>query len=55
MDIIDFVMHKEKTEQHNALLKWTEIIHYLEGKINNQKKQNKKNPTEELNMSRKQR
>jgi len=34
MDIIDFIMHKENTDKHNALLKCAEIISYFEGKIN---------------------
>lgn len=38
MDIIDFVMHKENTDKHSALLKCTEIIHYYEGKTNHQQK-----------------
>ena len=36
MDIIDFVMHKENADKHNALLKCTEIINYYEGKTNHQ-------------------
>jgi DNA primase len=38
MDIIDFVMHKENTDKHGALLKCIEIIHYYEGKVNHQQK-----------------
>jgi DNA primase len=38
MDIIDFVMHKENTDKHNALLKCTEIINYFEGKAQHQHK-----------------
>jgi DNA primase len=34
LDVIDFVMHKEATEKHNALLKCVEIINYFEGKVN---------------------
>ena len=38
MDIIDFVMHKENADKHNALLKCTEIINYFEGKAQHQHK-----------------
>ncbi|WP_301922648.1 CHC2 zinc finger domain-containing protein [Ferruginibacter sp.] len=38
LDVIDFVLHKENTDKHNALLKCTEISHYFEGKINRQQK-----------------
>jgi len=38
MDIIDFVLHKENTDKHNALLKCAEIIQYFEGKTNYQQK-----------------
>ena len=33
MDVIDFVMYKENTDKHNALLKCAEIINYFEGKL----------------------
>jgi DNA primase len=33
MDVIDFVMHKENTDKHHALLKCAEIISYYEGKL----------------------
>ena len=38
MDIIDFVMHKENLDKHNALLKCAEIIHYYEGKTQHHQK-----------------
>jgi DNA primase len=38
MDTIDFVMHKENMDKHNALLKCAEIINYYEGKVNHQQK-----------------
>jgi DNA primase len=38
LDVIDFVLHKENTDKHNALLKCTEIINYFEGKVNHQQK-----------------
>jgi len=38
LDVIDFVMHKENTDKHQALLKCTEIINYYEGKVNHQQK-----------------
>ncbi len=34
IDVIDFVMHKENTDKHHALLKCTEIIGYYQGKVN---------------------
>jgi len=33
LDVIDFVMYKENTDKHTAILKCIEIIHYYEGKI----------------------
>jgi DNA primase len=38
LDVIDFVMHKENTDKHNALLKCAEIINYFEGKVQHQQK-----------------
>lgn len=38
LDIIDFVMHKENTDKHNALLKCAEIMNYYEGKTQHQQK-----------------
>ncbi len=38
MDIIDFVLHKENTNKHNALLKCAEIVNYFEGKVQHQLK-----------------
>jgi len=54
LDIIDFVMHKENTDKHNALLKCAEIIHYLEGKVNHQQKPITTNETAQLSMSKEQ-
>jgi len=54
MDIIDFVMHKENTAKHNALLKCAEIIHYYEGKVSHQQKPIISNLTAELTISREQ-
>lgn len=54
MDIIDFVMHKENTDKHNALLKCTEIINYFEGKTTHQQKPIITNPAAELTMNREQ-
>ncbi len=33
MDVIDFVMYKENTDKHHALLKCAEIISYYESKV----------------------
>lgn len=33
MDVIDFVMYKESTDKHQALLKCVEIINYYQGKL----------------------
>ena len=33
MDVIDFVMYKESTDKHHALLKCVEIINYYTGKV----------------------
>jgi DNA primase len=33
MDVIDFVMHKESLDKHEALLKCVEIIEYYQGKV----------------------
>jgi len=38
MDIIDFVMHKENCNKHDAITKAVEIINYYEGKTNHQQK-----------------
>lgn len=38
MDVIDFVMHKENSDKHNALLKCAEIMNYYDGKINHLQK-----------------
>jgi len=38
LDVIDFVMHKENTDKHSALLKCAEIINYFEGKVQHQQK-----------------
>ena len=54
LDVIDFVMNKENTDKHNALLKCAEIIHYYEGKTQHQQKPIVTNPTAELTMSREQ-
>lgn len=54
MDIIDFVMHKENVDKHNALLKCVEIINYFEGKVTHQQKPIITNLTAELTMSKEQ-
>lgn len=62
MDVIDFVMHKENTDKHNALLKCTEIINYYEGKTSHQHNLSRPdggkpiiaNPTAELTVSKEQ-
>ncbi len=36
MDVIDFIMNKENTDKHQALLKCAEIINYFEGKVSHQ-------------------
>ena len=38
LDVINFVMHKESTDKHHALLKCAEIINYYEGKVQHQQK-----------------
>jgi DNA primase len=38
LDVIDFVMHKENTDKHQALLKCVEITGYYEGKVQHQLK-----------------
>jgi DNA primase len=38
LDVIDFVMHKENTDKHQALLKCVEIAGYYEGKVQHQQK-----------------
>lgn len=54
MDVIDFVMHKEQTDKHHALLKCADIINYYAGKINHQQKPIEIKPTAALTMSREQ-
>jgi len=54
MDIIDFVLHKENTDKHNALLKCAEIINYYEGKVQHQQKPIQINPMPALTMNREQ-
>jgi DNA primase catalytic core len=54
MDIIDFVMHKENTDKHNALLKCTEIINYYEGKTSHQQKPIIANEAAQLSMNKEQ-
>ncbi len=51
LDVIDFVLHKENTDKHNAILKCVEIIHYLEGKVQHQQKPIQTNPTAELTIA----
>jgi DNA primase len=38
LDVIDFVMHKENLDKHEALLKSVEIIEYYQGKVTHQHK-----------------
>ena len=38
MDVIDFVMHKENSSKHAAIIKAAEIINYYEGKVQHQHK-----------------
>ena len=54
MDIIDFVLHKENTDKHQALLKCAEIIHYYEGKVSHQQKPIQTNEAAELSMNKEQ-
>lgn len=54
MDVIDFVMHKESLDKHEALLKCVEIIEYYQGKINHQHKPVQTNPTAALTIPREQ-
>jgi DNA primase len=51
LDVIDFVLHKENTDKHNAILKCVEIINYLEGKVNHQQKPIQVNPLATLSVS----
>lgn len=51
LDVIDFVMHKENTDKHNALLKCAEIISYYEGKVNHQQKPLQQTTTEAIQLS----
>jgi DNA primase len=51
MDIIDFVLHKENTNKHQALLKCAEIISYYEGKVEHQQKPIQVNPSATLTIS----
>jgi len=52
LDVIDFVLHKENTDKHQALLKYAEILNYLEGKVNHQQKPLQINPAAVLTMPR---
>src|ERR1019366_3273554 len=54
MDIIDFVMHKESTDKHGAILKCADIINYNEGKTQHQQKPIITNPTAELTVNKEQ-
>lgn len=54
LDVIDFVMHRENTDKHQALLKCTEIIDYYQGKVSHQQKPVEATPTVALTMSREQ-
>ncbi len=54
MDIIDFVLHRENTDKHNALLKCAEIISYYEGKTMHQQKPIITNEAAQLSMGREQ-
>ena len=51
LDVIDFVLHKENTDKHNAILKCVEIINYLEGKVNHQQKPIQVNPSATLTVA----
>jgi DNA primase len=54
MDVIDFVMRKENTDKHNALLKCTEILQYYEGKVQHHQKPIETKATAELTIPREQ-
>ncbi|MEP7278847.1 MAG: CHC2 zinc finger domain-containing protein [Bacteroidota bacterium] len=54
LDVIDFVLQKENTDKHNALLKCAEIINYYEGKVNHQQKPMQINQAAALTISREQ-
>lgn len=56
LDVINFVMHKENTDKHNALLKCVEIINYFEGKVQHHQKpiQSTTNETAQLTIPREQ-
>lgn len=54
MDIIDFVMHKENCNKHDAITKAVEIINYFEGKVTHQQKPITTNQAAQLTMSKEQ-